>query len=109
VRIAVVGAGLSGLAAALRLQQAGHEVQVIETNNRPGGRCNTLHRDGFIVDTCPELAATSYRRWLALIDNVGLGGDVLKCPTIVSMLQKGRLIDIDTGKLISIHFPSGNV
>ena len=74
MKIAVIGAGLSGLTAALRFQQAGHEVQVIETGSHAGGRCKTLHRDGFIVDTCTELAATSYRRWLALIDEVGLGG-----------------------------------
>jgi protoporphyrinogen/coproporphyrinogen III oxidase len=104
MKIAVIGAGLSGLTAALRLQQAGHDVQVIEANSHAGGRCKALHRDGYIIDTCPELAATSYRRWLALIDEVGLGSQLVKCPTVLSMLQRGRLIDIDMGKLSSVAF-----
>lgn len=104
MKIAVIGAGLSGLTAALRFQQAGHDVQVIDANAHAGGRCKAVHRDGFIIDTCPELAATSYRRWLALIDEVGLGGDVVRCPSVVSMLQKGKLLDIDMGNLLSVAF-----
>lgn len=104
MKIVVIGAGLSGLTAALRMQQAGHEVQVLEANDYAGGRCKALHRDGFIIDTCPELAATSYRRWLALIKEVGLESELVKCPTVVSMLQQGRLVDIDMGKLMSIAF-----
>lgn len=104
MKIAVIGAGLSGLTAALRFAQAGHEVQVIEANSHAGGRCKALHRDGFIIDTCPELAASSYRRWLALIKEVGLEGELVKCPSLISMLQHGQLVDIDMGKLSSVAF-----
>ncbi|MET0659758.1 MAG: FAD-dependent oxidoreductase [Steroidobacteraceae bacterium] len=104
MKIAVIGAGLSGLTAALRMQQAGHQVQVIETNAHAGGRCKAVHRDGFIIDTCPELAATSYRRWIALIKEVGLGNDLVNAPSVVSVLQHGRLIDIDMGKMSSLAF-----
>lgn len=104
MKIAVIGAGLSGLTAAYRLQQAGHEVLVIEANDYPGGRCKALHRDGFIIDTCPELAATSYRRWLNLIHEIGLGDSIVNSPTLVSMLKNRQLVDIDMGKLSSVAF-----
>lgn len=104
MKIAVIGAGLSGLTAALRFQQAGHEVQVIEADGHAGGRCKALHRDGYIIDTCPELAASSYRRWLALIREVGLDSELVKCPSLISMLQQGRLVDIDMGNLLSVAF-----
>jgi monoamine oxidase len=37
----VIGAGFAGLAAALRLTQAGHSVPVMEARERPGGRTFT--------------------------------------------------------------------
>lgn len=54
-RIAVVGAGVGGLAAAARLAHQGHEVHVFEKGSMPGGRCNRLSVDGFHFDTGPTL------------------------------------------------------
>ncbi|PZS10289.1 MAG: phytoene desaturase, partial [Chloroflexi bacterium] len=47
----VVGAGLGGLATAIRLRHAGWDVTVLEKNNCVGGRCNVLREDGFTFDT----------------------------------------------------------
>ena len=55
MRIAVVGAGLGGLAAALRLQGLGHDVVVLEGRERPGGRAHQLRDRGFTWDTGPSL------------------------------------------------------
>src|SRR6266850_318915 len=41
-RILVLGAGMSGLTAALELEQAGHTVIVVEAQARPGGRVLTM-------------------------------------------------------------------
>jgi protoporphyrinogen oxidase len=101
VKIVVIGAGLSGLGAAYRMQSVGHEVTVLERNDRPGGRCKALHRDGFIIDTCPEIAATSYKRWLALVREVGLGDEVVSTTPVISILRAGRMVDINIGRTIS--------
>ncbi|WP_040283523.1 phytoene desaturase family protein [Tessaracoccus massiliensis] len=52
-RVAVVGAGLSGLSAALHLTGAGHRVAVLERDSVPGGRSGVLEREGFRFDTGP--------------------------------------------------------
>ncbi|HNT23286.1 MAG TPA: phytoene desaturase family protein [Anaerolineales bacterium] len=54
-KVVVIGAGLAGLAAAVRLAQNGYEVRVVEKNARPGGRCDRLSREGHTFDTGPTL------------------------------------------------------
>lgn len=54
-RIIIVGAGMGGLAAALRLQHHGFDVIVLEQRPRPGGRSNLIEEDGFRVDTGPTI------------------------------------------------------
>jgi len=54
-RVVVIGAGLGGLAAALRLQGAGHDVTVLEGREKPGGRAYQLRDGGFTWDTGPSL------------------------------------------------------
>jgi phytoene desaturase len=54
-KVVVIGAGLGGLAVALRLQGAGHDVTVLEQREAPGGRASQLRTDGFTWDTGPSL------------------------------------------------------
>jgi phytoene desaturase len=55
VRAVVIGSGLGGLAAALRLQGAGHDVTVVEQRAQPGGRASQLKDAGYTWDTGPSL------------------------------------------------------
>ena len=57
--VMVVGAGLSGLAAALELERAGHEVTVLEARTRPGGRVHTV-RDPFADGLYTEVGAVGF-------------------------------------------------
>src|SRR3954447_8942240 len=54
-RAVVIGAGLGGLAAALRLKGLGFDVTVLEQRATPGGRAAQLRSDGFTWDTGPSL------------------------------------------------------
>lgn len=54
-RVVIIGAGLGGLAAGLRLQHEGFEVVMLEKQPRPGGRSNLIEEDGFRLDTGPTI------------------------------------------------------
>ncbi len=51
----VIGAGLGGLAAALRLAVADWNVTIVEARDRLGGRCDTVEGEGFQMDAGPTL------------------------------------------------------
>ena len=54
-RVGIIGGGIGGLAAALRLQQAGCQVTLFEKNEQPGGKMSRLCRDGFVFDLGPTV------------------------------------------------------
>ena len=54
-RVVVVGAGLGGLSAALRLTGAGRQVTVLEREPVPGGRAGLLVDNGYHFDTGPTV------------------------------------------------------
>jgi len=54
-RVVIVGAGLAGLSAALRLAGAGREVTVIEREAVPGGRAGLIEDSGYRFDTGPTV------------------------------------------------------
>lgn len=55
MRVVVVGAGLGGLSAASHLRGRGHDVLVVERDDRPGGRNGLLELGGYRFDTGPTV------------------------------------------------------
>lgn len=53
--VIIIGAGMGGLAAALRLRKLGFDVTVLEKLGRPGGRSSVLEEAGFRVDIGPTI------------------------------------------------------
>ena len=68
----VVGSGPNGLCAAIRLAQAGFDVQVLESHSTPGGgmRSGAMDEEGFIHDHCsaihPMALSSPFMRQLPL-------------------------------------------
>ncbi len=58
--VLIVGAGIGGLATALRLVKKGYKVRIIEKNNQAGGRLNQIKSEGFTFDTGPSFFSMSY-------------------------------------------------
>ena len=54
-RCVVIGAGVSGIAAAIRMRNKGYQVTVFEANSFPGGKCSTETKDGYRFDMGPSV------------------------------------------------------
>ena len=68
VDIAVVGAGLAGLAAANELSRLGHQVTVLEASDGPGGRVRTDEVDGYRLDRGFQILLDAYPEANAQLD-----------------------------------------
>jgi phytoene desaturase len=51
----VIGAGIGGIAASIRLQLKGYQVQVLEKNAYPGGKLSEIELGGYRFDAGPSL------------------------------------------------------
>ena len=54
-KVIIIGSGVAGLAASIRLATAGHEVEVFEANSYPGGKLSFFEKDGYSFDAGPSL------------------------------------------------------
>ncbi len=68
VDVAVVGAGVAGLAAALAFQAHGAEVFVVDASDRPGGVMRTDHVRGYVVERGPNTIEVKIPMLTALRD-----------------------------------------
>ncbi len=76
-QIAVVGAGISGLAAAYELQSAGIETVLLEASERPGGKIDSAHVGGLTIDSGPDGFVARDRAAADLCRRLGLGSDLV--------------------------------
>jgi protoporphyrinogen oxidase len=91
VRIAVVGAGVTGLTAAHRLARAGHEVDVYERWPGLGGQAATLELDGGVrLERYYHHLFTSDRHISALYEELGMPDELEWRPSSMAMFSEGR-------------------
>ncbi|MCB9728606.1 MAG: protoporphyrinogen oxidase [Deltaproteobacteria bacterium] len=75
--VVVIGAGVSGLAAAWRLHRAGIPVTVLERRRRVGGVMNTVDVGGHVFERGPNTVISPEGHLLALIDELELSDRVI--------------------------------
>jgi oxygen-dependent protoporphyrinogen oxidase len=80
--VIVVGAGIAGLTAAYRLQQAGFVVTVLEAKQLPGGRMADEMRGSLYAFTGATGLFAFYRDMWSLIDELGLKDKLLAVPAL---------------------------
>lgn len=66
--VVIIGAGLAGLSCALKLQQGGRDVVVVEASDRVGGRMGSRVVDGHIIDRGFQVLFTHYPMVQELVD-----------------------------------------
>ena len=70
--VVVIGAGLSGLAAALHLEAHGADVQVVEAKERVGGRVHSMRRLGHRQEAGGAYIGAGYRRVIGAAERLGI-------------------------------------
>ena len=99
MRVAVVGGGLAGLAAALELVDARHEVTVYEARPTLGGAVQTLpDREGDPSpppDNGQHIALGCFTQYLAFLDRIGEAGSYERRPMVLPVIdERGRRADV---------------
>lgn len=119
LRVAVVGAGWAGLAAAVEATLQGHAVTLFEMAGAPGGRARRAGIDdaGFAFDNGQHIMIGAYRECLRLMRAVGVDPEstVLRTPLRMVdaqgrglVLPQGRpLPAFARGLLAATHWPAG--
>src|SRR5438105_4162708 len=80
-RVAVVGAGYAGLAAAMTLARAGARPTLFEANRTPGGRARRVEYRGALLDNGQHVLLGAYREALALMREAGVAqGALVRMP-----------------------------
>ncbi|MGP1310978.1 MAG: hydroxysqualene dehydroxylase HpnE, partial [Phycisphaerales bacterium] len=106
----IVGGGLAGLSAALRLSEEGARVLVLETRKRLGGRATSFTdpRTGDTLDNCQHVAMGCCANYLAFCERLGVADKLRWTDTLHFIEAGGRESVIRPGVLPAPAHASGS-
>lgn len=94
-RVGIVGAGLTGLTAAWRLQRAGFEVKVFEKSQIIGGRTLTIRKDDFVFDVGAITLLPTYATMRELVDELGISQHLHEVHPVIGIPRDGVMHRLD--------------
>jgi protoporphyrinogen oxidase len=94
----IVGGGIAGLTAALRLAQAGHRVTLWERGPRFGGQAAAFPVEGNDLEYFYHHLFQSDREIVALIEELGIGDHLLWLPSNVGYFADGNIYPLNGAK-----------
>lgn len=102
IDVAIIGGGISGLAAAYELQARGLTVRVFEAQPRAGGVVVTERFDGWVVDGGPDSLLVQKPAAVALCRELGIADRLVSTltPRTAYVLRDGRLHPIAEGSFL---------
>lgn len=106
-RVVIVGGGLAGLAAAVRLSDNDHEVIVIETRKKLGGRATSFvdPRTGEVLDNCQHVLMGCCTNLIDFYDRLGVLDAIEWHRTLYWVCNDGEIDTMKAGWLPApIHF-----
>jgi oxygen-dependent protoporphyrinogen oxidase len=95
----VIGAGIAGVTAAFRLQQAGWHVRVLERQTIAGGRMRTVRQNDFVIDVGAGILPSTYKAVLKLINDAGLNGMIDQLGGNIAVPRDGKMFYLDMTNL----------
>ncbi|MDU0347387.1 protoporphyrinogen/coproporphyrinogen oxidase [Actinomyces sp. MRS3W] len=98
-KFVVIGAGISGLAAAWHLQTAGADVTLLERSQRPGGRIRSVVLNDCTVETGANFITDAYRIIPSLTHHMGIGFQHVTSSSAIA--RAGRLRPFRTTRPLS--------
>ncbi|MEQ1621435.1 MAG: phytoene desaturase family protein [Methylococcales bacterium] len=98
--VVVIGAGLGGLSAAISLATEGFSVDLLEKNDKVGGKLNILEKDGFTFDLGPSIL-TMPHIFQALFERAGKNmADYINIQTVEphwrNFFEDGSTLDLSS-------------
>ena len=102
--IAIIGGGITGLAAAYELARRGTAFTLFEASPRVGGLILTEQIDGFTIEAGPDSILTQKPAALRLCEELGLGARLIatKTPRTAFVLKRGRLYPLPSPSVLGI-------
>ena len=95
----VVGAGIAGIATAIRLAVKGYDVEIHEKNSVAGGKMYSIEKDGYIFDAGPSL----FTQPVNLEELFSLAGEDINAYFKYSALPLACRYFFETGKLVNAY------
>jgi len=109
--IVVIGGGISGLSSAFYLRKMAEEqgrsiqIELVEAGPQLGGKINTLHRDGFVIEKGPDSFLSRKLPIIELAHDLGIEEELVPTNTKAAktyIMKDGKLHSMPKGLVLGI-------